>query len=60
MIIHYENKQGEEKLLRNIIAIQNVNNENWEAITEDNKTLHLLTRRIEMILDDSIIDKRER
>lgn len=56
MIIHYENKHGEEKLLRNIIAMQNIDNEEWEAITEDNTTLHLFTDRIEMILDESIVD----
>ena len=55
MIIHYENKKGEEKLLKNIIALQNVNNEEWEAITYDNKTLHLFTHRIEMILDESLV-----
>lgn len=59
MIIHYETKQGEEKLLRNIIALQNINDEEWEAITDSDKTLRLFTRRIEMILDESIVDKED-
>ena len=52
MIIHYQNGTVEEKLLKNIIALQNIDNEEWEAVTDNNKLLRLFTSRIEMILDD--------
>lgn len=52
MIIHYQNASGEEKLLKDIIALQNINNDEWEAVTESNKCLRLFTSRIEMVLDN--------
>lgn len=59
MIVHYQNKQGEEKLLRNIIALQNIDDNQWEAITYTNKTLLLFTSSIEMIFDDELISGKE-
>lgn len=52
MIIHYMNAKGEEKTLTNIIFMQNINNDEWEAITEDNKILTLVTSRIEAVFDE--------
>lgn len=54
MIIRYMNAKGEEKILANIIFMQNINNDEWEAITEDNKILTLVTSRIEAVMEESI------
>jgi hypothetical protein len=59
MIVHYENSSGEEKLLKNIIALQNIDDDEWEAITNNNKSLRLFTSRIEMILDDGLLATKE-
>lgn len=59
MIVHYQNSQGEEKLLRHIFALQNIDDNEWEAITDNNKTLRLFTSRIEMILDESINEREK-
>ena len=58
MTVHYQNANGEEKLLKHIVALQNINDDEWEAITDNNKTLRLFTSRIEMILDDAILKDR--
>ena len=57
MIIHYQNEKGQEKLLENIFALQNIDDSEWAAITNDNKTLRLFTNRIEMILDNEVVKK---
>lgn len=54
MNIHYQNSKGEEKCLTNIIFLQNIDNDEWEAITEDNKIFTLFTARIEAVFDKSI------
>lgn len=58
MIIHYQNSRGEERLLRNIVAIQNINNDELEALTESGKTLRIHIAGIEMILDNEIVKER--
>jgi hypothetical protein len=60
MIIHYLNSKGEEKLLYNIFALQNIDNKEWEAVTGNNKILRLFTERIEMILDNEIVKEKKR
>lgn len=57
MIIHYQNATGQEKLLTNIIALQNVDDNEWVALTENNKTFRLFTSRIEMIIDNEVVKK---
>ena len=57
MIVHYQNGNGEEKMLEHIIALQNINDEEWEAVTETNRILRLFTSRIEMVLDNKMVRK---
>lgn len=49
MKIHYLNKQGQEKMLHNIIHLQNVNNEKFLATNEDGKEYNLMVSGIEGI-----------
>lgn len=49
MIVHYRNGMGAEQLIGNILHLQNLDNEEWEAIKYDGTTLTLRTDRIEGI-----------
>ncbi len=49
MKIHYLNKQGQEKMLHNIIHLQNVDNEKFLATNEDGKEYNLMVSGIEGI-----------
>lgn len=49
MIIHYQNRNGEEKFIRNVIHLQNVGGGEFVALFEGEKTLTLLVDRIEGI-----------
>jgi len=49
MIIHYQNRNGEEKFIRNVIHLQNIDNNVFEALLEGEKTLILRVDRIEGI-----------
>ena len=49
MIIHYQNRNGEEKFIRNVIHLQNIDNNVFEALLEGEKTLILRVNRIEGI-----------
>jgi len=41
MIIHYQNRNGEEKFIRNVIHLQNIDNDIFEALMKNGKTLML-------------------
>jgi hypothetical protein len=49
MTIHYQNAQHEEKFINNIVHVQNLDNETFEALLENGKTLTLRAERIEGI-----------
>jgi len=49
MTIHYQNKHGEEMMISGIVHLQNVDNENWVALTSNDKELCLKADRIEGI-----------
>lgn len=56
MTVHYENAKGEEKFIKNVLHLQNIDNDTWAALLADGQTeLTLLTTRIEAIIDDKII-----
>ncbi len=58
MIIHYQNANGEEIYLRNIIYLQNIENGQFEVITANNKVLTLRVDRIEAIIDEELFTKK--
>ena len=49
MIIHYQNRNGEEKFIRNVIHLQNIDNDIFEALMKNGKTLMLRVGGIEGI-----------
>ena len=49
MIVHYQNRKGEEKMIRNVIHLQNIDNDKWEAVLANGESLTLRTRGIEGI-----------
>ena len=51
MIIHYQDDKGEEVFLRNVMHIQNIDNEEWEAITEQGEVYIMRTGQIEGVAD---------
>lgn len=57
MIIHYQNAKGEELFLKDIIHLQNIDNNTWEAVTQDNHLLTLKTNRIEAIMSDDLLQR---
>lgn len=56
MVIHYQNAQGEEKFIKNIIHLHNINDNEWEALTDNNKMLRLFTSRIEAVIDEKLLE----
>lgn len=60
MIIHYQNKDKKEVFLKNIIYIQNINNDEVEAVCNNNKTLTLRIDRIEAVLNDELIPEERK
>lgn len=49
MIIHYQNRNGMERVISNVIHFQNIGNETFEALMENGTTLTLRVGRIEGI-----------
>lgn len=47
MTIHYQNAQGEERFIKDVIHIQNINNEDIEVYCESGKTLNMKWYRVE-------------
>jgi hypothetical protein len=41
MIIHYQNRRGMERVISNVIHLQNIGNDIFEALTKNGKTLML-------------------
>lgn len=56
MKIHYQNSKGEEKILTDIIFLQNIDNETFAAVTTTNREFTLRTDRIEAIMSDEITE----
>ena len=55
MIVHYQNSKGEETFLKDIVHLQNIDNDIWEAVTQNNKLLTLKTSRIEAIVSEDLL-----
>jgi predicted transcriptional regulator len=53
MKIHYQNIHKEERFIENVIHIQNLDNEIFEALLENGKTLTLRVEGIEGIYADT-------
>ena len=49
MIIHYQNSRGIEQFIRDVIHLQNINNDTWEAVMNNGRSLTLRTAGIEGI-----------
>lgn len=58
MIIHYQRADGKEIYIKNIIYIQNIDNEIIEAVCDNNHILTLRIVRIEGILNDDLIQNK--
>jgi hypothetical protein len=53
MKIHYLNSRGEEKVITDIVYLQNIDNVNLVALTRSEKELNLRIDRIEGVYDDN-------
>jgi len=52
MKIHYQNKNGEEKFIDNVVHLQNLDNETFEALLSNQKVIYLKVSRIEGIYNE--------
>jgi hypothetical protein len=57
MIVHYQNRSGDEKFIKGVIHLQNIDNERLEALLENEKTIILRIAGIEGIFDEKLTDK---
>lgn len=57
MIIHYLNAYGQERFVRDVVHLQNIDNVTFEAYMQNGKVLTLRTERIEGILSEG--EKKE-
>ena len=55
MIIHYLNALGKEKVLTDIVCIQNLDDVKMVALTRTGEELNLKVRGIESVVDDSLL-----
>ena len=53
MIIHYQNVHKEERFIKNVVHIQNLDNEIFEVLLENGKMLTLRVEGIEGIYADT-------
>lgn len=56
MVIHYQTADGTEKFIKNVLHLQNIDNEVWAALLSNGKELTLLTERIEAVVEDEFFD----
>lgn len=54
MVVHYMNRKGEEKRIRNVIHLQNIEEGVFEALLDNDRTLTLLVDKIEAIYDEAL------
>lgn len=54
MKIHYQNRLGEEKFIDNVIHLQNIDNETFEALLPEERTLILRVSGIKGIYDGTV------
>lgn len=59
MVIHYKNRNDEEKLIKHVVHIYNIDNEHFEILFENGRTKILRVSGIEGIYrkeDDKCLD----
>jgi hypothetical protein len=54
MIVHYQNGMGDEKFIKGVIHLQNIEDGKFEALLENEKTIILHVEGIEGIFDEKI------
>lgn len=60
MFIHYQNAKGEERFLRDVIFVQNIEDGKLEAVLESGAVLTLLWDRIEGIGENALLPENKK
>ena len=57
MIIHYQNAKGEEKHFRDVLHLQNINDDEWEVLFRNDRVITIRTSGIEAVYSEELEDK---